>query len=291
MANLITIGIPAYNRKEALLHVLADLVRQGVHQMPGIEVLVIDDASPDDTYSAALPYHGMGGIRVLRNETRQGFRGNFGKLIAHCETEYLMYSCDDDFVLGAGIAQLHAHLAAETAPPALLSSLYYEKGEVYRANPDRIEEIGLGEYRNCCAHLPGVVFNARLARSIWPRIEHVMLDPRNVYPQCCLALVMLLFGYRGMYYPVELVRTGFDLESGIVAYATVGERWKQFLFFHDLLEHLAAHIQDDAVQARARQLLEQHKLSLFRTLGNGVSVEKPELAAYFLQGARQHLGA
>ena len=36
MANLITIGIPAYNRKEALLHVLADLVRQGVHQMPRI---------------------------------------------------------------------------------------------------------------------------------------------------------------------------------------------------------------------------------------------------------------
>lgn len=288
--NLVTVGIPAYNRKDALLHVLREIVGTGVSTLPGVEVLVIDDDSPDGTYEAVLPFDGVGNIRVLKNAQRAGFRGNFGKLIEHCNTEYLVFSCDDDFVLREGMERLTAYLAAETAPPALVSSLFYDKGEVYRANAEAIAEIGLGEYRNCCAHLPGVVVNARLAKSVWPRIEQFMLDPRNVYPQCCLALVLLLFGYRCIYFPVELVKTGYDLESGIVAYATVGERWKQFLFFSDLLGHLAAHIQDAGIQANAQALLEQHKLSLFRTLGNGIASEAPELAPYYLRGAKAHLG-
>ncbi len=285
---IVTIGIPAYNRREALQHVLADLVKQGLHEMAGVEILVIDDDSPDGTHAAISPFDGVGSIRVLKNEQRAGFRGNFGKLIEHCRTEYLIYSCDDDFALRPGIEQLLAYLAKETAPPALISSLFYEKGEVYRANAESLQEISLYEYRNCCAHLPGVAFNARLARVVWGRLEQFMLDPRNVYPQCCLALVLMLLGYRGVYFPFELIRTGYDLESGITAYATLPERWKQFLFFSDLLDYLTTHIDAPEAQVKARELLELHKRSLFRTLGNGVSNEYPELAADYLAGAAEH---
>lgn len=282
---VLTIGIPAYNRREPLRAVLERLVADNVHLLPQVEVLVIDDDSPDNSYEAAMAFNGVGNIRVLKNAVRAGFRGNFCKLIEHSCTEYLMYSCDDDFVVAQGIPALLDYLASASPAPAMLSTLFYDKGQVYRSNTEQILPIQLGEYRHCCSHLPGLVYNARLAKAIVPRIERFMLDPRNAYPQCCLALLMLLFGYPGVYFPVELVRTGFDLESGIEGYATVAQRWQQYLFFTELLEHLAANIGEERVAGYARQLLEIHRQSLFLVLGNAVSTERPDLAGVFIAGA------
>ena len=285
---LLTIGIPAYNRRQALEQVLNDMRGNGLCEVPDVEILVIDDDSADGTFEAIRPLNGVGNLRILKNELRTGFAGNFGRLIENCSSEYLLYSCDDDFVLKEGVLALLEYLKADASPPALISSLFYDDGAVYRGNTDAVREIGLHEYRDCCNHLPGIVINARLAKAVWSRLERYLLDPRNAYPQCCLAAVFLLFGYRCIYLPVELVRTGYALESGITGYATVGERWKQFLFFCEFLHDLESRIDDARIGAIVRGLLESHKLSLFRTLGNGVSNEQPELARYYLQGALDH---
>ncbi len=285
---LLTIGIPAYNRRQALGNVLNDMLGNGLGELPDVEILVIDDDSADGTFEAIRPLNGVGNLRILKNEQRAGFAGNFGRLIENCSSEYLLYSCDDDFVLKEGVLALLDYLKAESSPPALISSLFYDDGAVYRGNPNEVRDIGLHEYRDCCNHLPGIVINARLAKAVWSRLARHLLDRRNAYPQCCLALVFLLFGYRCIYLPVELVRTGYALESGITGYATVGERWKQFLFFCEFLTDLQSRIDDARIGAIVRELLESHKLSLFRTLGNGVSNEQPELARYYLQGALDH---
>lgn len=286
---LVTIGIPAWNRRDALCAVLDDMVAHGVHHLPQVEILVIDDHSPDGSYAAALRFNGVGNIRVVQNVERQGFRGNFCQVIEQTRTEYVLFSCDDDFVLADGVRGLLDYLARADPPPALISSLFYDKGAVYRANADEILPIPLGEYRHCCAHMPGLVFNARLARAIVPRIQGFLLDPRNAYPQCCVALLMLLFGYPGIYLPTELVRTGYDLASGIDGYATVAQRWEQFKFFDELLVHLGQSIGEPAIAGLAGQLLEHHHASLFLTLGSGVSYEKPGLAAAYLRGAAEYL--
>ena len=286
---IVTIGIPAYKRREALGSVLDDIVNQGIHTVPGVEILVIDDDSQDGSYESALPYGRLPNIRVLKNDTRAGFRGNMGQLIRHCATEYLVFSCDDDFVVREGIEKLVQYLRGETAQPALISSLFYEKDQVYRANPEQVREIALGEYRICCAHLPGVAVNVRVAKAAWSRIEKYQLDERNAYPQCCLAAVFLLFGYRCIYFPAELVRTGYDSESGLVGYATLAERWRQYLFFCEFLLHLSEHIGDAEVQRKALVLLQKHKESLFLVLGSGISHETPELVTYYINGAIGHI--
>lgn len=286
---LVTIGIPAWNRRDALCAVLDDIVAQGVHLLPQVEVMVIDDHSPDGSYAAALRFNGVGNIRVLQNAERQGFRGNFCQVIEQARTEYVLISCDDDFVLADGVHGLLDYLARANPPPALISSLFYDKGEVYRANAEEVRPIPLGEYRHCCAHMPGIVFNARLAKAIVPRIRGFLLDPRNAYPQCCVALLMLLLGYPGVYLPTELVRTGYDLASGIDGYATVAQRWEQFTFFDDLLVHLRQSIGEPAIADLAGRLLEHHRSTLFYTLGTGVSYEKPALTAAYLRGAADYV--
>ncbi|GGY28892.1 hypothetical protein GCM10007387_08880 [Pseudoduganella albidiflava] len=285
MAALVTVGVPAWSRREALHAVLADMVATGLHTEPAVRILVIDDDSPDGSFDAVRHFDGQGNISVRKNAERQGFRGNFIRLIEQCETEYLLYSCDDDFVVTPGVVRLLEYLKTTPTPPALISSLFYDKGQVYRANDSQVLPIPLEEYRHCCAHMPGLVLNARLARAIVPRIEPFLRDPRNAYPQCCVALLLLLFGYPGIYLPVELVRTGFDLASGIEGYATVAQRWDQFLFFDELLGHLAGSITDADAAARARYLLERHRASLFLTLGSGIGHERPDLGQAYLDGA------
>lgn len=288
-APLLTIGIPAWNRRDALCAVLDDIVAQDLHRLAQVEILVLDDHSPDQSYEAARRFDGEGNIRVRQNAARAGFRGNFCNLIEQARGEYLLYSCDDDFVLADGVRRLLGYLADAPAPPALISSLFYDQGKVYRANAEEVRPIPLEEYRHCCAHMPGLVINARLGKAIVPRIKTFLLDPRNAYPQCCVALLMLLFGYPAVYLPIELVRTGFDMGSGIAGYATVAQRWEQFLFFSELLGHLAASINQPAQAEAARRLLAQHHAGLFLTLGSGISHERPDLTAAYLRGAEAYL--
>jgi glycosyltransferase involved in cell wall biosynthesis len=284
---MLTIGIPSYRRKEALADVLNQAVESGVSQIPSVEMLVIDDDSQDGTYEHVLRFNGAGNIRVLKNDRRRGFCGNFGRLIEECKTEYLMFTCDDDFIVRAGVDALLFFLSNEVRQPALVSTLFYDKGAVYRSQLEGTAEIGLAEYRVCCNHLPGMVMNAPLAKALWQRLGAVILDPLNAYPQCCLSALFLILGYRCVYAPMEVVRTGYALDTGITGYATVKGRWDQFLFFHTFFEHLRTVLKDTPYLENTVLLADAHDQSLFRQLGNGILNEQPELVNKYLEGAME----
>jgi GT2 family glycosyltransferase len=64
---LISVVIPAYNRRDSVLQLLTDVYRQrGV----AFEVIVVDDCSPDDTVTAVTAQ--FSSVRVLRNSVNSG---------------------------------------------------------------------------------------------------------------------------------------------------------------------------------------------------------------------------
>lgn len=63
----LSVVIPAYNRRDSVLTLLADLHRQ-VHD--AFEIIVVDDQSPDDTYAAIQ--NQFPGVVLLRNERNSG---------------------------------------------------------------------------------------------------------------------------------------------------------------------------------------------------------------------------
>ncbi len=64
---LISVVIPAYNRRESVLALLADVYAQdGV----AFEVIVVDDCSPDDTVAAIGAKYPA--VQLLRNERNGG---------------------------------------------------------------------------------------------------------------------------------------------------------------------------------------------------------------------------
>ncbi len=282
----LTIGIPTYDRCDAIGALLNRIVDAGINRIEDVEILVIDDDSPDGTFSRIEKYSGAGGIRVLTNPTRLGFQGNFLNVIAECDTEYVLYMADDDLVIEEGIRQLLQYIAAIPVDVALISSLFYRSGSIYRGNDKEIRLIGLAEFQSSCSHLPGIVLNKRLAMDVIDKLKPFLLDDYNVYPQCCIALMFLIQKLPCVYVPFEVARTGLDLPSRLTGYQTITGRWRQFLFFAEFMEHIAAMMEAPDEAERALALLEQHKRSLFRLLGAGIRAEAPEYAEYYLEGAK-----
>lgn len=64
---LISIVIPAYNRRDSVLLLLADIYRQ---EETSFEVIIVDDCSPDDTVAAIQARFPQ--VKVLRNEVNSG---------------------------------------------------------------------------------------------------------------------------------------------------------------------------------------------------------------------------
>jgi glycosyltransferase involved in cell wall biosynthesis len=289
----ITIGIPSYNRKNALLDVLTRLDRAftPAHR-ERIDVLVIDDDSPDGAFDAAraLPFAAESGwLHVQKNTERAGFCGNFFNLIRQCRSDYLLVSTDDDWLNADEVLRLARYLGEADTPPAWVTTLFRAPdGSVYRGRED-VARIEVHEYRNCCNHLPGITLNTAWAQRLLPLIEPVANSRDNVYPQACFSLALLLQGAPCIYHPAEPVRTGHDLPSGIAGYSTLESRWRQFRFFDQYIGALQALSTAEAFQQARAQIHQFHRQQLFRTLGNGLSEERPDLLQHFLDGARQFL--
>jgi glycosyltransferase involved in cell wall biosynthesis len=97
---LVSICIPTYNGGSTLAETLNSILSQGVD---GVEVVVCDDASKDDTVSVAetLAHH-FPCVRVVRNADNLGMDRNFARTIGHATGTYVWWSGQDDvFAPGA----------------------------------------------------------------------------------------------------------------------------------------------------------------------------------------------
>lgn len=88
--NNVTIAIPAHNNAK----VIGDTLRSALAQTHRkTEILVIDDASTDNT---AAVVKGFPGVRLIVNEKNLGIGRNIQKLMNEAEGKYVIYMCADD---------------------------------------------------------------------------------------------------------------------------------------------------------------------------------------------------
>jgi abequosyltransferase len=100
----LTIAIPTYNRAHYLVRLLDSLVPQLANE-PRIELLVSDNASPDETPTALDQYRTRGvTFRYIRNRTNIGPDANFEQCFAEASGKYIWIIGDDDVVLHGGVA-------------------------------------------------------------------------------------------------------------------------------------------------------------------------------------------
>ena len=80
----ITIAIPTFNRKDAILNCLSNLVNSALPS--NVYILVIDNNSQDGTFDVIKKFNQNEKIRILQNSSNIGFSGNTAELIRQCDT-------------------------------------------------------------------------------------------------------------------------------------------------------------------------------------------------------------
>lgn len=102
--NTLSIIIPAYNAGRTLNETLESVFSQTA---PGVEVIVVDDGSPDDTAKVAKSFPG---VRLLKQEnTGPGGAVNHG--VAKARGEFLIFLDADDLLAAGAVSSHLAHLS------------------------------------------------------------------------------------------------------------------------------------------------------------------------------------
>jgi glycosyltransferase involved in cell wall biosynthesis len=99
---LISIAACTYNGQEYLVEQLDSLVAQ---TYPYIEIVVVDDASTDETYSILENYAARyPQFKIYRNQHNVGFTENFERAVSLCTGEFIALCDQDDIWLPHKIA-------------------------------------------------------------------------------------------------------------------------------------------------------------------------------------------
>jgi glycosyltransferase involved in cell wall biosynthesis len=109
----VSVCVPAYRAAPFIGATIESVL---VQTCDSWELIVVDDASPDDTFAVASRYASDPRVRLDRNEHNFGPVGNWNRVIALATGQYVKVLCDDDVLyptcLARQVTALDAHPSA-----------------------------------------------------------------------------------------------------------------------------------------------------------------------------------
>jgi abequosyltransferase len=103
---LLTIAIPTYNRAACLRELLSLLADQ-LKDEPRVELIISDNASPDETPAVVQDFVARGlPVRYIRNSQNIGSDANFVQCFEQARGKYVWIFSDDDLIVPGGIAKI-----------------------------------------------------------------------------------------------------------------------------------------------------------------------------------------
>lgn len=108
---LLTIAVPTFNRSQLLSQFLSAISPQLASE-GRVELLISDNASPDETHDVVLKYQMNGAqIRYIRNKANLGADLNILQCFELAAGKYVWICGDDDVIEPGGLAVVLRHLA------------------------------------------------------------------------------------------------------------------------------------------------------------------------------------
>jgi glycosyltransferase involved in cell wall biosynthesis len=139
---LLTIAIPTYNRAWCLRELLTVLADQ-LKDEPRVELIISDNASPDETPSVVQDFVARGlPVRYIRNIQNIGPDANFLQCFEQAWGKYVWIFSDDDLIVPGGLAKILFY--CEAAEYDLIWVNNYSFGKFHiplnaEARPDAVE--------------------------------------------------------------------------------------------------------------------------------------------------------
>lgn len=130
----LTIAIPTYNRVDCLRQLLPELIPQvdtATSRGFAIEVIVVDNASPDETQDYVQhTFHDR--IRYIRNKANIGGDANFIECVKHANGEYVWLFGDDDIINPGGVDRV-VDILLKFNVSLLIAETHYEYSRYFRS--------------------------------------------------------------------------------------------------------------------------------------------------------------
>ena len=244
---IVSIVIPAYNQYRITISCLISILENT--QSPNYEVIIADDCSSDLTITIQQRVRN---IKVVRNETNQGFVKNCNSAVKVAKGEYVVLLNNDTNVQPEWLEKLLQTIRHDNTVGLVGPKLLFENGVLQEAGGIIWRDgngwnYGRGKnplapeynYRKEVDYISGACILVR--KSIWDEIAGFSekFCPAY-YEDTDLAFRLRQLGYKVIYQPMsevvhfEGVSNGVDINSGIKQYQKVNQttfynNWKGIL--------------------------------------------------------------
>lgn len=289
----LTIGIGTRNRARSIEKVLDSLLEPAE---PRVRVLVVDDASDDDTpdiLDRRARTHPEA-LTFIRHPIRGGFGGSLATLLEQAEGTWLLLTSDDDIVLKDNLPGLLSELELQRPGVLVPGFIDGDRGDI-RSKPTGTR-IHPGKVWGTLGHAPGIVFHLEDARRHAPDLRALLAseDPfATVYPQVVIGVNIACSGRPITHWSAPIAATGEDNPSGIrdprdESYWSMSSRMRQFFAYQAYLERrsrAAAGKERD----RFREVEEWNRRKLLDFFAAWLTVEHPEYAVAVREASHPRL--
>ena len=145
---LLTLAIPTYNRAGCLRELLSVLADQ-LKDEPRIELIISDNASPDETPSVVEDFVARGlRVRYIRNTRDVGADANFLQCFEQARGKYVWLFSDDDLIIPGAIAKILAYCEAAEYDMIWVSNYSFGGSHKPRAIGSRNDAIEISDPRS-----------------------------------------------------------------------------------------------------------------------------------------------
>lgn len=173
---LVSICIPNYNNEQFI----GEAIQSSIDQTyPNLEIIVVDNASTDNSWKIIQGYAQHKNVKVYQNEVNLGMVGNFRRTLEHSTGELVTYLCSDDCLGKGAIAENIAILLKYPETSFVFGNVEYSGNRTGRSNLNFDELMPKGEWAQRSLEksqnltfLTGSIFR----RSVAEKIEGLVIE-------------------------------------------------------------------------------------------------------------------
>jgi glycosyltransferase involved in cell wall biosynthesis len=184
---LLTIAIPSFNRPEAALETLKNLLD---HRLPDeIQVVIANNGSTNSDYLAVADYlDKKSNATFLNFKDNLGFASNFIRLLQNCSSKYVLTMSDEDDVDILKLPELLENLSF------LSPNLYILRNQSTRYF--KVRKLKAGSLKGASNYMSGMIFNLDSVGLYLPEIQSLVSEEEfgKLYPQVLIALILFTLG-------------------------------------------------------------------------------------------------
>jgi len=234
----LTIAIPTYKRPDIVAKLIHNFFEEKINDYA--EILLIDDGPSEDLKDKLSEV--IDKIKFIAHEENKGYCNTFCELFENCHTEYILITADDDKIIPEGIEEINEFLSENSFD--FLSTRWLSNGKTYRGKNECIP-ITLLEVTDASNHAPGLIYKVESVIPLLPFLKERMRKNCSAtffYPQVVVLYLLLLQEKKCYWHPNASVEEGNRCATNLLSidgnsYASVFNRWKEYLDFLDLFDN------------------------------------------------------